>query len=148
MPQQEEEKKVGTFLYYQERMGGNEVVDKQREREATLLWYGNYLSTLPHSIYLHLSYSPFIILLFSSLLCSFLLQGIQIPTLKFSGRRKFFLKFLWCCFSTCRMTHSRLAYRKVSCVTILAANIIDIWYAQRFTKLSQTFFSPCFAMQK
>jgi len=44
MPQHEEEgKEVGTFLYYQERIGGNEIVDKQlererdREREATLL---------------------------------------------------------------------------------------------------------------
>lgn len=77
MPQQkEEEKEVGTFLYYQERIGGNEIVDKQLEkgRERQLYFdMETIFPALPPSLpCLDLPYSPFIILLFSFLLCFFI----------------------------------------------------------------------------
>lgn len=116
MPQQEEEKKVGTFLYYQERMGGNEVVDKQKERERQLYFDMETICPLFLPPCFHLPSSVLFSLhhpLIFFFTVFFLLQGIQIPTLKSPGRRKYFLKFLRCCFSTCPMAHSRPAYKKV-----------------------------------
>ncbi len=139
MPQQEEEEKVGTFLYYQERMGGNEVVDKQKKRERQLYFDMETIClpfllpcfNLPSSVLFSLHHP---LIFFFTLF--FLLQGIQISTLKFPGWGKLFLKFLRCCFSICPKVHSRPAYKKVHThththtryVSILAAYIIDIWW--------------------